>query len=301
VPYARKRARGLPHSAAFAKVVALMQMDGNGYDFGSNWRSFIDHHLTDESRQEALQSLPAFLQRDSLEGLTFVDVGCGSGLFSWAALKLGAKRIVSFDVNPNSVACCKQLHADEGEPENWTVLEASILDEEAVRALGEFDVVYSWGVLHHTGRMWDAIENAAALVKPGGLMWIAIYNRADGIGLYSDGRVGSSRFWEREKIFYNRLSKVGQRAMDYAAASGMIAAYLLSGRNPVQEIRQHNQNRGMSWLVDIRDWLGGWPYEYASVEEIFSFVRKRFGYTLQNVISTNSLRNNEYLFRRPAE
>jgi len=278
-----------------------MQMDGDGYDFGSNWRSFIDHHLTDESRQEALQSLPAFLQRDSLEGLTFVDVGCGSGLFSWAARELGATRIVSFDVNPNSVACCKQLRADEGDPENWTVLEASILDREAMRALGEFDVVYSWGVLHHTGRMWNAIENAATLVKPGGVMWIAIYNRADGIGLYSDGRVGSSRFWEREKIFYNRLPKLGQRAMDYAAAGGMIGAYLLSGRNPVREIREHNQNRGMSWLVDIRDWLGGWPYEYASVEEIFNVVQKRLGYTLENVISTNSLRNNEYLFRRPAE
>jgi 2-polyprenyl-6-hydroxyphenyl methylase/3-demethylubiquinone-9 3-methyltransferase len=278
-----------------------MQMDGDGYDFGSNWRSFIDHHLTDESRQEALQSLPAFLQRDSLEGLTFVDVGCGSGLFSWAARELGATRIVSFDVNPNSVACCKQLRADEGDPENWTVLEASILDREAMRALGEFDVVYSWGVLHHTGRMWNAIENAATLVKPGGVMWIAIYNRADGIGLYSDGRVGSSRFWEREKIFYNKLPKLGQRAMDYAAAGGMIGAYLLSGRNPVREIREHNRNRGMSWLVDIRDWLGGWPYEYASVEEIFSLVQKRLGYTLENVISTNSLRNNEYLFRRPAE
>jgi 2-polyprenyl-6-hydroxyphenyl methylase/3-demethylubiquinone-9 3-methyltransferase len=278
-----------------------MQMDGDGYDFGSNWRSFIDHHLTDESRQEALQSLPAFLQRDSLEGLTFVDVGCGSGLFSWAARELGATRIVSFDVNPNSVACCKQLRAEEGDPENWTVLEASILDREAMRALGEFDVVYSWGVLHHTGRMWNAIENAATLVKPGGVMWIAIYNRADGIGLYSDGRVGSSRFWEREKIFYNKLPKLGQRAMDYAAAGGMIGAYLLSGRNPVREIREHNRNRGMSWLVDIRDWLGGWPYEYASVEEIFSLVQKRLGYTLENVISTNSLRNNEYLFRRPAE
>ena len=278
-----------------------MQMDGDGYDFGSNWRSFIDHHLTDESRQEALQSLPAFLQRDSLEGLTFVDVGCGSGLFSWAARELGATRIVSFDVNPNSVACCKQLRADEGDPENWTVLEASILDREAMRALGEFDVVYSWGVLHHTGRMWNAIENAATLVKPGGVMWIAIYNRADGIGLYSDGRVGSSRFWEREKIFYNKLPKLGQRAMDYAAAGGMIGAYLLSGRNPVREIREHNRTRGMSWLVDIRDWLGGWPYEYASVEEIFSLVQKRLGYTLENVISTNSLRNNEYLFRRPAE
>ena len=278
-----------------------MEKDSDSYDFGSNWRSFIDNDLTDERREEALQSLPAFLGRDSLEGLTLVDVGCGSGLFSWAAYKLGAKRILSFDINPNSVACCAQLREDEGSPDNWEVRETSVLDRDAVVALGEFDLVYSWGVLHHTGKMWEAIENAAALVKPGGLMWIAIYNRADGIGLYSDGRVGSSRFWEREKVFYNRLPQVGQRAMDYAAATGMFTAYLFAGRNPVREIREHKQNRGMSWLVDIRDWLGGWPYEYASVEEIFNFVQKRFGFTLENLISTNSLRNNEYLFRRPVE
>lgn len=271
------------------------------YDFGTNWRSFIENHLTEASREEALQSLTAFLGLDSLEGRTFVDVGCGSGLFSWAAHKLGAKRVLSFDVNPNSVACCAQLRLDEGEPENWEVREISVLDDAAMRELGEFDIVYSWGVLHHTGEMWRAIENAAGLVKPGGVMWIGIYNRADGMGLYSDGRVGSSQFWEKEKTFYNRLPTVGQRAMDYAAAGGMVAAYILAGRNPVREIRQHNKNRGMSWMVDIRDWLGGWPYEYASVEEIFKFVHQRFGYSLDNVITTNSLRNNEFLFRRPTE
>ena len=270
------------------------------YDFGGNWRSFIDHHLTEERRQEALCSLPAFLKRQSLEGATFVDVGCGSGLFSWAAYKLGATRIVSFDVNPRSVACCAQLRRDEGAPGHWEVFEASVLDSEAVGALGQFDVVYAWGVLHHTGRMWEAIENTAKLVKPGGSMWIAIYNRADGIGLYSDGRIGSSRFWEREKALYNRLPAFGQRAVDYTAASGMVVGYLLAGRNPVREIREHQANRGMSWMVDIRDWLGGWPYEYASVQEVFTFVREQLGFELENVISTNSLRNNEYLFRRPA-
>jgi SAM-dependent methyltransferase len=276
-----------------------MGIISEGYDFGSNWRSFIDGHLTDERRLEALRSIPSFLGRDSLEGLTFVDVGCGTGLFSWAAYKLGAKRILSFDVNPNSVDCCEKLRRDEGEPKNWEIIQASILDDEAMRELGEFDIVYSWGVLHHTGNMWHAIENTARLVKPGGLLWIAVYNRADGIGIYSDGRIGTSRFWEREKVFYNRLPKMGQRAMDYLAATGMVSAYLLVGRNPVREIREHKKNRGMSWMVDIRDWLGGWPYEYASLEEIFAFVRDRFGYTLENVISTNSLRNNEFLFRRP--
>ncbi len=271
------------------------------YDFGTNWRTFVEHHLTEASREEALRSLRAFLRLDSLEGLTFVDVGCGSGLFSWVAHELGAERVLSFDVNPNSVACCTELRLEKGSPKNWEVREASILDDAVIGELGEFDVVYSWGVLHHTGEMWKAIENTAGLVKPGGLMWIGIYNRADGIGLYSDGRVGSSRFWEKEKAIYNRLPKVGQRVMDYAAASGMFTAYLLAGRNPVREIREHNKNRGMSWVVDIRDWLGGWPYEYASVEEIFKFVHDRLGYELENLVSTNTLRNNEFLFRRPAE
>jgi 2-polyprenyl-6-hydroxyphenyl methylase/3-demethylubiquinone-9 3-methyltransferase len=117
--------------------------------------------LTNERRQDALDSLPALLWQSSLEGATFVDVGCGSGPFSWAAYKLAANRIVSFDVNPNSVACCKQLRVDEGERANWEVLEASVLDDEAMRTLGEFDIVYSWGVLHHTGEMWHTIENAA--------------------------------------------------------------------------------------------------------------------------------------------
>lgn len=271
------------------------------YDFGSNWHSFVEEYLSEESRHEAKRALRDFLKRDSLEGMTFIDVGCGSGLHSWAAYELGAKRVVSFDVDARCVACCKRLRKEQGDPVGWEVLEGSVLDDDVIARLGEFDVVYSWGVLHHTGAMWKAIENAARLVSPGGLMWIAIYNRADGAGIYSDARVGSSRFWEKAKASYNRLPRLGQRVVDYSAASGIVVTYLLSGRNPVREIREHNKNRGMAWMVDIRDWLGGWPYEYASVEEIFSFLHDRFGYRLEKLITTNSLRNNEFLFRRPQE
>jgi len=147
--------------------------------------------------------------------------------------------------------------------------------------------------------MWHAIENAARRVRPGGLLYIAIYNEADGIGIYSDGRVGSSRFWEKEKRLYNVLPGWGQRVLDAGAATGMVLAYLLTGRNPVAEIKNHKLLRGMDWMVDIRDWLGGHPYEYASVAEVFTFVRERFGYSLENLFSTNTLRNNEFLFRRP--
>jgi 2-polyprenyl-6-hydroxyphenyl methylase/3-demethylubiquinone-9 3-methyltransferase len=269
------------------------------YDFGANWRSFVRSHLTLESRLEAMKAMRSFLGVESLAGKTFVDIGCGSGLHSWAAYKLGASQVISFDADPESVACCQQLRLEEGSPANWEVATVSILDEAAVANLGQFDIVYCWGVLHHTGRMWRALEHTAQMVAPGGVMWLAIYNRMEGIGLHSDGRVGSSRFWEREKALYNALPKVGQRCLDYLAAGGMIAGYLVAGKNPIREIKTHRSNRGMAWLVDVRDWLGGWPYEYAAVDEVFGFVQQRFGYQLENLISTNSLQNNEFLFRRP--
>ncbi len=273
--------------------------DAGHYEFGQNWRSFVEHHLTPERIDEAMRSLVEFLGKSSLAGSSFVDIGCGSGLFSLAAHRLGAAPIVSLDVDPDSVGCCRELAAREGSQEGWRVLQGSVLDRDLVASLGSFDVVYSWGVLHHTGAMWDAIANAAGLVRPGGLFYIAIYNKADAIGVHSDGRVGTSRFWEIEKRIYKDLPGWGRKVVDYSAAAAMMAVYALTGRNPVREVKNHKSLRGMSWMVDIRDWLGGWPYEYASVEEIFTFVRDRFGFELVNLRSTTSLRNNEFLFRRP--
>jgi 2-polyprenyl-3-methyl-5-hydroxy-6-metoxy-1,4-benzoquinol methylase len=230
------------------------------YDFGGNWRSYLDRHLTPERVAQAESSLREFLRLPSLHGLSFLDIGCGSGLFSYCAYRLGAARVLSFDVNPRSVGCCRELWFRAGAPEHWQVVGGSALDTSFMEGLGEHDIVYSWGVLHHTGHMWRAIELAAARVKPGGLLYIAIYNRADGVGVYADGRVGSSRFWEREKRLYNRLPRAGQVVLEYVAAAGMLLTYLLTLRNPAREIKRHASLRGMSWMVDLRDWIGGYPY-----------------------------------------
>jgi 2-polyprenyl-6-hydroxyphenyl methylase/3-demethylubiquinone-9 3-methyltransferase len=270
------------------------------YDFGTNWRSFVDEYLDAERVDHAAASLKEFLRLESLAGLSFLDIGCGSGLFSLAAERLGAARVVSVDVDRGSVDCCRELRRREGDPESWTVTAASVLDQDFVEAFGQFDVVYSWGVLHHTGDLWQAVRNAAACVKPGGLLYIAIYNKADGIGLYSDGRFGPSPFWELEKKAYVGLPRWAQRCVDGVVAAGLVASYLVTFKNPVQQMRRHKTLRGMSWMVDIRDWLGGYPYEYASVAEVFGRVRHELGFSLENLTSTNSLRCNEYLFRRPA-
>ena len=273
-------------------------MNEKSFEFGKNWESFVKKYLDQERIHEAKRSLAEFLGTSSLEGKTFVDVGCGSGLFSLAAYTLGASLILSFDADADSVKCCEYLREKEGFPEHWKVEIGSVLDGAFVSALGKYDIVYSWGVLHHTGKMWKAIENTAGLVSESGMLYIAIYNKADGIALYPDGRFGSSKFWEKEKKFYASLSPSVQNLADYAVMSALIVMYLLTLRNPVKMIQSHKKNyRGMSWRIDIKDWLGGYPYQYASVAEIFAFVKK-LGFSLENLRCNNGLLNNEYLFRR---
>lgn len=269
------------------------------YDFGSNWWTYVDRHLTDERIREAEKSLQAFLRMDDLKGRSFLDIGCGSGLFSLAAHRLGAATVTSVDINPNSVRCCRELHERAGAPATWTIARGSILDAEFVEGIAPADIVYSWGVLHHTGDMRAAIRNAAGRVVPGGLFYIAIYNSVSSVGIHSDGRIGSSAFWEREKRWYVSSPPLVQRTVDSMAAAGMVVTALLRLRDPVRMIRDHKSLRGMSFMVDIRDWLGGYPYEHATVAEIFELVHHELGLELRNLNSTNSLMNNEFLFERP--
>ncbi|MDD5556346.1 MAG: class I SAM-dependent methyltransferase [bacterium] len=267
------------------------------FAFGRNWQEFIRRFLDQGRIEEAVKSLSAFCRGYDFKGKTFLDAGCGSGLFSLAACRLGASRVVSFDVDSDSVHCCRYLHDREGKPAHWQVMQGSILDEHFMAGLGRFDCVYSWGVLHHTGNLWKAVENASRLVAKGGVMYLAIYNRADGICLYPDGRFGPSTFWVKVKRAYSRSPLALQKLIDASVMSFLVLAYCLTLRNPVEKIRRHRELRGMSWRIDIRDWLGGYPYEYASVAEVFAFVRK-LGFSLENLKCTNGLGNNEYLFKK---
>ena len=146
------------------------------FSFGENWRAFLDT-LDDERIRMAEASLVEFLNLPDLRGKDFLDIGCGSGLFSLAAHNLGAKRVVSFDLDQLCVQCCDHLRTRANSPANWDVCQGSVLDTAFISQLGTFDIVYAWGVLHHTGRMWEAIDKAAALVNPGGYYYIAIYNK----------------------------------------------------------------------------------------------------------------------------
>jgi len=267
-----------------------VSVDKISFSFGKNWNDFVLLHLNQARIKEAGKSLRDFLELQTLEGMTFLDIGCGSGLFSLAAYKMGAAEIVSFDYDPFSVKCCEYLKDKEGNPANWTVSKGSILDNVLLEKIKQADIVYSWGVLHHTGDMWQAIRNAAGFVKPGGLFYIAIYNKVQG--------PFGSETWLALKRFYNRRSKAGKKIVESLFVSMIILKMLATLKNPISEIRRYRKNRGMSFIIDIRDSLGGYPYEYASADEIFNFCKKELGFTLENIKTVNSLSLNEFLFRK---
>jgi 2-polyprenyl-3-methyl-5-hydroxy-6-metoxy-1,4-benzoquinol methylase len=264
------------------------------FQFGENWRRFLS--LVDESRiNQATRSLQEMLRIEDLGGVTFLDVGCGSGLFSLAATHLGARQVHSFDVDPGSVACAQQLRARFADGSNWEIEQGNILDPGYVDSLGEWDVVYAWGVLHHTGDLWRALEKVGTLVAPGGMLFISIYNDQ---GL-------RSRVWRRVKRRYNRLPP-GVRT-PYAVAA-MLPREMLSAlaataaRRPGDYVRSWtgDRTRGMSRWHDLLDWVGGYPFEVAKPEEIFDFFRAR-GFTLERLRTCGGgLGCNEYVFERPS-
>jgi len=263
------------------------------FSFGKNWQEYVEHQLTPEREGIALKHLKDSLARQDLRGLAFLDVGCGSGLFSLAAYRLGAERIISLDVDPFSVQCCQELRARAGQPAHWQVRHGSILDAPVVAGLDLADVVYAWGSLHHTGKMWEAIRNAGSRVRPGGTLFLSIYNRVQGRG--------SSEYWLRIKKLYNRSSAPVKRLMEvaYSIRHGLLPQ-LLRLRNPARYFREYQQQRGMSFWIDAKDWLGGYPYEYADTGEILRFCSRELNMELLDLNPTNTTGTNEFRFRRKA-
>lgn len=266
------------------------------FEFGANWTHFVETALDDRRIAHAVADTKRMLRTDSLTGRRFLDIGCGSGLFSLAALMLGAERVVSFDYDPQSVGASETLRARSGmAPERWAIHRGSVLDPEFLATLEPADIVYSWGVLHHTGDMWKAIENAARLVRPGGLFAISIYNR---VNRFPD----RSTMWWNIKRFYVRSPVPVRRAMEWGYALNHMATRLLSFRNPLKPLLDRGageDRRGMDFWHDVRDWLGGFPYEFADAGEVFGFVHDRLGMELVHLRAAEGNACTEFLFRRP--
>lgn len=257
------------------------------FEFGKNWQSFLDNYFSRESVEASKIGLAEFLAPTTLVGKTFVDFGSGSGLHSLSALELGASNVTSIDADQEAVKCAESLKENSPYKERWKISKGSLLDGDFLKSLGLFDVVYCWGVAHHTGNMWEALDSISKNVKDNGLLYVAIYNNVE-------GRLGS-KMWYQVKKFYNQAPSVIKNMMEWTYISYNFLFLILHLKNPFVVIKNYKIKRGMAWTTDLVDWLGGYPYEYASVKEIFDFYTKR-GFELKNIKTTNYIGCNQFLF-----
>ncbi len=275
-----------------AEVENNVATSGERFSFGRNWQNFL-RDIDAVSVDQAINSLGDMLGAEAIRGKSFLDVGAGSGLFSLAALRLGAGSVHGFDFDPDSVACVRDIH-EQFAPKaaNWTVEEGDVLDRDYLGQLGQWDVVYSWGVLHHTGDMWRALDNVCGLVANQGTLFIAIYN--------DQGLV--SKFWHGVTSLYVRSPRFVQWVMEIcfftAFATVLALADAVRGRNPFDRHRGR-EARGMRLYRDVVDWIGGYPFEVAKPAGITSFFQHR-GFELLKIKTCGWKHGcNEYVFVKP--
>lgn len=268
---------------------------GSSFEFGKNWRNYL-LTLNDEKIIIAQKSLTDFLGRKSLVGKKFLDAGSGSGLFSLTARKLGAE-VVSFDIDKESVQCAKivknRYYPDD---ENWLIKKGSLLDANFIKNLGRYDIVYCWGVAHHTGNLKKALANLVPTVNKNGLLYLGIYN---------DQGAASLR-WKKIKRRYNQLPAWAKPIylIRQVVMLEIITVIKYIFRLKVKEYINvwkscyRNPGRGMNRWHDYVDWVGGYPFEVAKPEYIFNIFQSA-GFELIKIKTVGGgLANNEYLFRK---
>lgn len=266
---------------------AVTDREGH-YEFGENWARFAEtvteHHIA--RAQAGLEKLLG----QGLRGRSFLEIGCGSGIHSLAALRLGAAPLQAIDIDERAAETARRMLERHAPHRSWTVQTRSILD--IAPGESEWDVVYSWGALHHTGAMRDAIGRSASLVGPGGTLVLALYRKTL-----------MCRFWRWEKRLYVQGPRAYRSAAELVLTASTLAALVVTGRNPWRYVRRYPEARGMSFATDIRDWLGGYPYESASPDEIrrlmldLGFVERRF-FPCRTRVGLLGVGCDEYVFAR---
>ena len=233
------------------------------FKFGENWKNFSN--LIDNNRlKEAVTSLKKLTNKKSLNNLSFLDIGCGSGLSSLAAIQLNCKKIYAIDQDEQSIKTTKKVL----QKSRFKKVKVEKKDLFTLNEKEKFNIVYSWGVLHHTGNMLEAIKKSTKMVSKNGILILALYKKTKLCNL-----------WKIEKYIYKSSPKVIQNFIKNLFIFLFKLAMILKRKNFSNYINDYKTKRGMDFYHDVHDWLGGYPYESISIEEI-SKIMDKFGYKM---------------------
>jgi ubiquinone/menaquinone biosynthesis C-methylase UbiE len=253
------------------------------FDFGQNWQDFSASRLDDLHIEQARQHFRELMADVNLAGKTFLDVGFGQGLSLLIAHQEGAV-VTGMDINPKCAQVVEKNQQALGVEEDIETIVGSVLNPEDLAKLQgrQFDIVHSWGVLHHTGDMASAINNVCRFVKPDGHLVLAIYNRH-----------WSSLPWLWVKWFYCQVPRVVQKIMIGLLYPVIcLAKFLVTGQNPFR------MSRGMDFFYNVVDWVGGYPYEYASIDEIVELTKSKGFDAVKTVPAKVPTGCNEFVFKK---
>jgi 2-polyprenyl-6-hydroxyphenyl methylase/3-demethylubiquinone-9 3-methyltransferase len=229
------------------------------FQFGENWNEFAAS--IDQARLDAsVASLACLLPPELIAGRDFLDIGSGSGLSAVAALRLGARHVTAVDIDKESVATTRSVleRFAPGASADVRLLGVFDLDRSGLR---QFDIVHSWGVLHHTGDLAHALASATRHVRPGGLLVVSVYRRTP-----------LDWFWIAEKRHYTHGPLLLRSIIRAVFKSAYLLGIAATGRSPWRYVNEYSRERGMSWSNDVHDWLGGYPYEPIESTELIRWM-----------------------------